>query len=332
METNGNYAIQKQQDDNLKAIMRSDEIRGKFAEVVGNNNAAGYISSVLIAVADSPALQKCTPTSVISSALRAATMRLSVEPSLGHAYLVPFRDKCTLVVGYKGIYQMALRTGQYRYLDLITVYDTDTITQNTLTGMHALERGERSEKVVGYLLYFKLVSGFEKTFYMTTAECLEHGQRYSKTFYRDDSLWKTDPEKMAKKTVMRMGLTKWGLFTDVDAHNLGIADEAEGDLSDVIDAVNIEEQPKIAPKQAMADLGFGSDESEQGPVDEIDEAQDGLFQDKPPKIDPTAYWTLIKTDLKKDQEYGVKLLEKNGGDFEAAYYAAKQSRADSSGA
>ena len=327
METNGNYAIQKQQDDNLKAIMRSDEIKGKFAEVVGNNNAAGYISSVLIAVADSAALQKCTPTSVISSALRAATMRLSVEPSLGHAYLVPFKDKCTLVVGYKGIYQMALRTGQYRYLDLITVYDTDTITQNTLTGMHALARGERSENVTGYLLYFKLITGFEKTFYMTLDECLEHGKRYSKTFYRDDSLWKTDPEKMAKKTVMRMGLTKWGLFTDVDAHNLGIADEAEGDLEDVVGSISIEDQPKIEPKQAMADLGFGDSEPEEPtPVDETDEAQEGLFEDSPPKIDPSAYWTLIKVDMGKDQNYGDLLLKKHGGDFEAAYYDAKKAR------
>lgn len=325
METQVSYAIQKQQDDKLKAIMRSDEIRGKFAEVVGNNNAAGYISSVLIAVADSPALQKCTPTSIISSALRAATMRLSVEPSLGHAYLVPFRDKCTLVVGYKGIYQMALRTGQYRYLDLITVYDTDTITQNTLTGMHALERGERSYNVAGYLLYFKLVTGFEKTFYMTSAECMEHGQRYSKTFHRDDSLWKTDPEKMAKKTVMRMGLTKWGLFTDVDAHNLGIVDESEGDLSDVVGSISVEDQPKIDPDQAMADLGFG-DEPTRETSDEVDEVQEGLFQETPPKIDPSDYWKLIKVDLKKDQAYGDKLLQKHGGDFEAAYYAAKKSR------
>lgn len=256
-------AIQKSEDDTkLKTIMRSDEIRGRFAEVIGNESAAGYISSVLIAVSESAYLQKCTPPSIISAALRAATMRLSVEPSTGQAYLVPFKDKATLVIGWRGLYHMAIRTGKYRYLDLHAVYDTDKITQHPMTGIHNLVRGDTGGKVVGYLLYFRLISGFEKTFYMTLDECIEHGKKYSKNFYRDDSLWKTNPEAMCKKTVMRLGLTRWGYLTPSDTQTMDAVDEFD-DLPAIVDSISVEPVEPIHPDQAMYDLGFGPEPVQQ---------------------------------------------------------------------
>lgn len=317
-----------QSEEKLKAIMRSDEIRTKFAEVIGGNNAAAYISSVLIAVSESPYLQRCTPTSIISSALRAATMRLSVEPSLGHAYLVPFRDKCTLVIGYRGIYQLALRTGQYRFLDLITVTDDDTVTQHPLNGMHSLVRGARSEKIIGYLLYFKLVTGFEKTFYMTCEECDAHGQKYSKSYHRDDSLWKTNPQAMYKKTVMRLGLMRWGLFTDIDSHNLNAADDSMGDLPAFIETFSMEDQPKIDPGQAMDELGFGDphpqqqieaefiEPPEEAPVDPEPAAEIPAAQAKP----VTAKEVKDLADKKGVDIRGLnEVLAKNSGDLQAAF-------------
>lgn len=245
--------------DTLKSIIRSDEVKGRFAEVVGNTNAAGYISSVLLAVAESPSLSQCSPLSIISAALRAATMRLSVEPSTGQAYLVPFKGKATLVVGWRGIYHMALRTGKYRFINLVKVYEGETVIEDRLTGINTLTGAKTSDKVIGYMLYFQLVNGFQKTFYMSTAECAEHGQHYSKNYNSDGSLWKTDPQAMYKKTVMRLGLLRWGYLEPSDLQTMNQVDENE-ELGSVVDAVarEVEDEPvqKISVVQAMSDLGF----------------------------------------------------------------------------
>lgn len=320
-------AIVTRQENSLKAIMRSDEIRSKFADVIGNQNAGGYISSVLIAVSESNALQQCTPASIISAALRAATMRLSVEPSTGQAYIVPFRSKATLIVGWRGIYHMALRTGKYRFINLFPVYEGEEVTENRLTGIHDFKGGKESDAVKGYMLYFELLTGFRKTFYMTIQECEEHGAKYSKTFSREDSVWKTDPKAMYKKTVMRLGLTRWGYIEPSDLQTMNTVDEAD-DIEDVIDGIEITPEKPIPVDQAMAELGFG-DRVENPEVEDEPEEQPELIpaaDEAPPKIDSSDYWKEVKVIQKRGEEWGRALLKKHGGDFEAAYYAAKKSR------
>lgn len=327
-------AIVTRQENSLKAIMRSDEIRSKFADVIGNQNAGGYISSVLIAVSESNALQQCTPASIISAALRAATMRLSVEPSTGQAYIVPFRSKATLIVGWRGIYHMALRTGKYRFINLFPIYEGETVTENRLTGIHDFKGGKESDNVQGYMLYFELLAGFRKTFYMTIQECEEHGAKYSKTFSRDDSVWKTDPKAMYKKTVMRLGLTRWGYIEPSDLQTMNTVDEAD-DIEDVIDGIEITPEKPIPVDQAMAELGFGESQTSTIKIDNenlsrsVFEEQPELIpaaDEAPPKIDSSDYWKEVKVIQKRGEEWGRALLKKHGGDFEAAYYAAKKSR------
>ena len=95
--------------------MRSDIVRERFADALGaERNAAPYITSVLLAVANSDKLQECSYQSIYTSALRAATLRLSCDQSTGQAYLVPYGKNATLIVGYKGLYDLAIRTGRYR--------------------------------------------------------------------------------------------------------------------------------------------------------------------------------------------------------------------------
>jgi len=259
------YAIQKQ-DDKLKDLMHSEEIKSRFAEVVGGMNAGGYISSVLIAVSESEALQKCSPVSIIGAALRAATMRLSVEPSTGQAYLVPFKGRATLIVGYKGIYHMALRTWKYRFINLITVYEGEQVKEDRMTGLHTLIGNRTSDKSIGYMLYFQLLNGFQKTFYMTNEEIEEHGAHYSKTYNYNDSPWKTETEKMYKKTVMRLGLTRWGYLEPSDLQAMTASDEDNTDLANTIDAVARDlpaEKPRIPVDQATNELGFYDEPKEQ---------------------------------------------------------------------
>ena len=245
----------------LRSIMRSEQIVTRFEEITGKNHAGGYISSVLLAASQNEALQRCHPNSIIASALRAATMELSVDPATGQAYLVPFGNKATLIVGYKGLYHMAIRTGKYRFINVITIYEADELTENIMTGIYQVKRhGGKGEKVAGYMLYFQLISGYEHTFYMTVDECEEHGAKYSKTYSLPTGLWKKDPHAMYKKTVIRMGLTKWGYLDPHDMMSMNDFDESE---TDYIDGIEIKEMQRQSVDQNLAALGFGSDEPAQ---------------------------------------------------------------------
>lgn len=257
----------------LRAYMTSEDIMNRFSQVVGNGNAGAYISSALIAVSENKALQECSPNSIVASALRAATMRLSVDPSAGHAYLVPFKGRAVLVVGYKGLYHMAIRTNKYRDLNLIDIYEDDELVEDRMTGNITLKIGEtqfvpaqrnsrlNQKKVIGYMLYFKLYSGFSKTFFMTNEECDAHGEKYSKSFHSPTGAWQTNRNDMRKKTVMRVGLTKWGYMDPADIMQIKQAEEEESEIVDsetgeVLNPenMNIEVGATITYDQAMEDL------------------------------------------------------------------------------
>lgn len=255
--------------DKLRTIMRSDETIRKFCEIMRKQDAMAYISSVLLTVANSPQLQECTPQSIIVSAMRAATLRLSCDPATGQAYLVPFKDhgtaKATLVVGYRGLEQLALRTGKYRTINVFPVYEGQEYSEDPLTG-RAIIKGNRKHggAVIGYGLYFELVPYFQKSFYMTVEEILAHAERYSKTFKFEGSVWKTEPDKMMKKTVMRLGLTRYGYLDPFDRMTLEQIDEAEPGHEDSPDEITGEwsedNQPQETPAEKEArlqkELGF----------------------------------------------------------------------------
>ena len=238
----------------VKDYFHQDSVMTQFREVLGEREANAYVASVLIAVANNDALQKCNPISIITSAMRAATLQLSCDPSLGQAYLVPFGNKCTLIVGYKGLIHMAFRTGKYRFLNVANIYEGEYLTENRLTGLHTLNGGKQSDKVVGYLLYFQLINGFEKTFYMSVDEIHAHGKRYSKSYNREDSPWKTHTADMERKTPLRLGLSRWGYFDPHDQMVMQQIDKSEDE--DTIEAeveipAEFEPEPNTAYQEAV---------------------------------------------------------------------------------
>jgi recombination protein RecT len=243
------------QFDIIKAQLRSEDVVMRFAEVMGDHQARGYVASVLIAVQNNEALAKCTPNSILTSAMRAATLRLSCDPSLGQAHLVPFKGKATLVVGYKGLKDLALRTGKYRYLNIATIYEGMEVHEDEIKGIHTLTGARKCDNAIGYMLYFELFAGFSKTFYMTVEEIDAHAQRYSASINFDSSPWKTHRPEMRKKTVMRLGLSKWGYFDPQDAANLAQSDEAESETFDA-ETIDYVPDPPQSMLQNMSELGF----------------------------------------------------------------------------
>lgn len=200
----------------IKDYARSSEIVERFSEVLGNQNAKAFVSSVILAVAENTALQECSPQSIMTAAMRAANLRLSCDPSIKQAYLVPFKGKATFILGWKGIQDLAIRTGRYRYLNVFPIFEGQEVKEDVFKGIHTIDGFKTSDTIIGYMLAFEMISGYAKTFYMTWDEIMAHGKKYSRSFEDPRSPWKTETQKMARKTVLRMGLQQYGYFDPFD--------------------------------------------------------------------------------------------------------------------
>jgi recombination protein RecT len=225
----------------ITKYMQNDMVKARFAELMGESNASAYVASVILAVANSPALQECEPKSVYSSALRAASLRLSVDPATKQAYLVPYGKRATLIVGWKGLYDMAIRTGRYRYINTRAVYEGEEVTEQFPSGFHAINGFRKTGgALIGWLGAFEMVNGYAKTVYMTVEEITQHRDKYSPGHTRKDSAWVTNPEAMQKKTVLRRLLMQWGYLDPSDAAQLAEI-ESEGEVIDA--APHFDDEP-----------------------------------------------------------------------------------------
>lgn len=193
----------------VKGLLSSEAIKKRFEEVL-QNRAPQYLSSILNLVNGDANLQKCNPMSVVASSMVAATMDLPVDKNLGYAWIVPYKDKATFQMGYKGYIQLALRSGQYRYLNAIAVCEGELISWNRLTEELVIDFDKKvSDKIIGYAGYFELLNGFKKSVYWTKEEIEKHRRKFSKS----DFGWDKDYDAMALKTVIRNMLSKWGILS-----------------------------------------------------------------------------------------------------------------------
>jgi recombination protein RecT len=221
----------------LKSLLSAPTMKKKFEDVL-DSKAPQFMSSLLNLYNGDPYLQKAEPMSVVTSAMVAATLDLPVDKNLGYAWIVPYSGKAQFQLGYKGYIQLALRTGQYKGINVIEVREGELKKWNRLTEEIELDLdGATSEKIVGYCGYFKLVNGFEKTVYWTKAEVEAHKKRFSKS----DFGWKKDYDAMAKKTVLRNMLSKWGILS-IEMQTAVSKDEQVAEIKDITDEVD---QPDI---------------------------------------------------------------------------------------
>ena len=209
--------LPQRQQQSLQQALDSDAVRKRFVDVLGDA-AAPFISSVLTTVNSNEALKRCSNTSILSAAATAAALRLPVSSALGFAYIIPYNNHATFQLGYKGVIQLAVRSGQYKKINASSVLEGQIRDVDFLTG--DIVRGEAtSNRIVGYIAYFELHNGFSKTLYMTNEEIDTHaathsrGYAYDKKSGKRTSLWSTNFDAMAKKTVLKLLLTKYGLMS-----------------------------------------------------------------------------------------------------------------------
>ena len=209
----------------MNSILDSDGYRKRFNELLGKRTPQ-FVSSLISMINANEQLQKAfcdSPVTVIQSALKAATYDLPIDSGLGFAYIVPFRDnknartEAQFILGYKGMIQLALRTGAYKTINVVDLRQGELKSFNRLTEeieIEFIEDEEEREKIeiVGWCGYLKLTNGTEKTIYMTKKQIEAHELKHRKGDYMGKT-WRKDFNSMAEKTVLRKLLGKWGLLS-----------------------------------------------------------------------------------------------------------------------
>lgn len=239
----------------MSTMLDGEKLRGRFDELLGKRSAS-FISSVVSLVNADKNMQAAfyeSPMSIIQAALKAATFDLPIDQNLGYAYIVPFKNKgvstATFILGWKGMHQLALRTGAYRTINVVDVREGELKSYNRLTEEVVIEFEEDEDKrealaVIGYVGYYKLVNGAEKTIYMTVKQIENHEKKFRKGDYQGKG-WRDDWDAMARKTVYRKLIGKWGVMS-IDYQSQGDAmaiakqmqEEYELPNNEVIDASN----------------------------------------------------------------------------------------------
>lgn len=221
--------------NNLKVAMNEDFVQNQLKNSLAENSGA-FAASLIDLYTGEKSLQECEPKLVILQAMKAAILKLPINKSLGFAWIVAYKGVPSFQIGYKGLIQLALRTGQYRFINAAPVYEGEFKTANKLTGEFDLTGTAKSETIVGYFAYIELLNGFSKTLYMSKERVTVHAAKYSKSYSYQGSPWKTEFDAMAIKTVLRNLLTHYG-YLSVEMAN-AIETDTDQDAADkVIDEI-----------------------------------------------------------------------------------------------
>lgn len=198
--------------DQFKAILNENTIRAQIKNSLKEKSGA-FLSSMIDLYNGDTTLQACDPRAVAMECIKAASLDLPINKSLGFAYVVPYKNKPTFTIGYKGLIQLAQRSGQYRYINAGTVKEGELVGRNKLSGMIDLSGEATSDVTIGYFAYFQLINGAEKTLYMSRKEAEDWRDKYSPSAKSGYSPWKTDFDKMAMKTCLRRLLGTYGIMS-----------------------------------------------------------------------------------------------------------------------
>lgn len=239
--------IRSRERKTVSSMLKSPAITKRFEEVLGKR--APQFCSSIISISQQKHLANCQPESVLASAMVAATLNLPVNPTLGLAYIVPYGGQAQFQIGYKGLVQLAIRSGQYRHLNTFSVYEGQIVRIDRRTGEIEFDDTiDETGDPIGFGAYLETVNGYRHTVYWSRGQVVDHAKRFSQAFKagRKDSPWLTDFDSMAKKTVLKSLLTHWGpLSVEIEtAVTRDMTSQAGLDAPSTFDdAVDIDEAP-----------------------------------------------------------------------------------------
>ena len=203
----------------VKNYLDSPELTERLQNAMTPQKKELFKTSLLGVINSNSLFEKADPLSIIQSALVATTLDLPINPNLGYAYIIPYGAKAQFQLGYKGLIQLAQRTGKYQTISSSEVKEGQIKDYDPLKGVQ-FDWTVTDGEVIGYVAYFKLINGFERYLYMTLKDLEAHGQKYSKSYNSKDKytkeyngIWRTNFDAMAKKTVLKQLISKFGIMS-----------------------------------------------------------------------------------------------------------------------
>lgn len=251
----GNSLANRQQKTGLTVYLTNDAVKNQINNVVGGKNGDRFIASIVSAVQVNSDLQECTNQSILSAALLGESLKLSPSPQLGQYYMVPFKNnkkgckEAQFQLGYKGYIQLAIRSGQYKKLNVLAIKEGelvrfDPLNEEIEVNLIDDEEVREEAKTIGYYAMFEYTNGFRKAMYWSKKKMEAHALKYSKGYAakKGYTFWEKDFDGMAYKTMLRQLISKWGIMS-IDMQNAMESDMAvihEDGTKDYADTVSEE--------------------------------------------------------------------------------------------
>lgn len=255
-----NSLTKKTQNEGITAFLSKDAVKAQIDRALGSMNSQRFITAVVSAVNANPNLKKCTNQSIFTAALLGESLNLSPSPQLGQYYLVPYGNQASFQLGYKGYIQLAIRSGQYKKINVVAIKKGELVRFDPLNEeieVNLIEDEEERENTptAGFYAMFEYTNGFRKAIYWSKAKMEAHARKYSKAY---NNFWGKDFDGMAYKTMIRQLLSKWGMLSAdlIKAYEGDMAVINEDGSANYVDteeviytpAQEVTEQPK--PQQA----------------------------------------------------------------------------------
>lgn len=268
-----------------------------LTQVLGERRAS-FTNNIVAMVANNQMLQRCEPMTVIYAAMKATALGLPLDPNLGQAYVIPYGNtrqgnvQAQFQIGYKGFIQLAIRSGQFRRLNVSEVREGELQDYDLLSGELKFKAlpNRISLPVVGYVAHFELINGFAKSLYMTLEEVQAHRNRFSKASGKGSSPWDSDFDAMAKKTALKLLLNRYAPLS-VEMQSAITSDQAV--FSESAD------KPEYIDNPMSEEVAFEEISDEETPS--LDEAGARITDCKTPEELET-YYTSLPPSLQNDRE------------------------------
>ena len=298
----------------FSSYLTGDLVRKKINEMVGGRDGQRFITSIISAVSVNPALSECEYGTILSAAMLGESLKLSPSPQLGQYYMVPFNDKkrnCKVAqfqLGYKGYIQLAIRSGYYKKINVISIKEGELIRFDPLeeeieVNLIEDEMEREAAPTIGYYAMFEYHNGFKKAMYWSKAKMIAHADKFSQAFSKDavkardpkynkvsfadfeagkvsdkdmwlySSFWYKDFDGMAYKTMLRQLISKWGIMS-IELQNAIDKDMAAIHEDGTVDYVDNMSFAPQEPEEPQAD-------PIQGEVIQVDPATGEVIEDKP---------------------------------------------------
>ena len=274
-----NSLVKKTQRLGLTAYLTQDAVKDQINKVVGGKDGQRFISAIVSATTTNPTLQECTNQSILSAALLGESLKLSPSPQLGQYYLVPYNDNkkgkvAQFQLGYKGYIQLALRSGQYRKLNVMAIKAGELIKYDALNeeievNLIEDENERENAETIGYYAMFEYMNGFKKAMYWSREKMENHALKYSPGYASDKkkntkyTFWSKDFDGMAYKTMLRQLISKWGIMsiemqTAIDSDYAVINDDGTKNYVETEDDF-IEAEATVMPEDTPEEMTENSE-------------------------------------------------------------------------